>query len=325
MSRVSVSNLVGQSPVFMETVRLILRVAETDAPVLIEGETGTGKEIAARAIHYGGTRRDRPFVPVNCGAIPESLIENEFFGHKRGAFTDARTEWVGLLRLAHSGTLFLDEVDALPPKAQVALLRFLQDQRFRPLGSTVEQSADVRIIAASNRDLARLADTGGFRIDLLFRLKVLFLELPPLRRRYGDIPLLASYFLAACSARYNLARKRLDAAAMSKLEAYPWPGNVRELENLVHRGFLLADGEVVAMDDPVLRACRSELDPTAADNYQSAKAEAISSFNRRFLTGLMARTHGNVSAAAAQAGKERRALGKLLKKYGIDPDGFRDA
>jgi two-component system response regulator GlrR len=318
-------NLVGQSLAFIQTVRLIQRIAETDAPVLIEGETGTGKEVAARAIHYGGARRDRPFVPVNCGAIPENLIENEFFGHKRGAFTDARTEWVGLLRLAHSGTLFLDEVDALPPKAQVALLRFLQDQKFRPLGSTVEQTADVRIIAASNRDLSRLADEGSFRIDLLFRLKVLFLELPPLRRRYGDIPLLVSHFLVAYSARYNLARKRLDGAAMPKLEAYSWPGNVRELENLVHRGFLLADGEVVEMDDPVLRVCPPALEATAAGNYRTAKAEAISSFNHRFLTGLMARTHGNVSAAAAHAGKERRALGKLLKKYGIDPDSFRNA
>ncbi len=325
MSRVTVANLIGQSPVFLETVRLIQRIAATDAPVLIEGETGTGKEVAARAIHYAGIRRDRPFVPVNCGAIPENLIENEFFGHKRGAFTDARTEWVGLLRLAHTGTLFLDEVDALPPKAQVALLRFLQDQRFRPLGSTVEQCAEVRIIAASNRDLSKLVDEGSFRIDLLFRLKVLLLELPPLRRRHGDIPLLVSHFLNACSARYNIARKHLDAAALPALEAYSWPGNVRELENLVHRGFLLTDGELVTIDDPVLPASRSASGATQGDTYRIAKAEAMSSFNHRFLTSLMARTNGNVSAAAAKAGKERRAFGRLLKKYGIDPSGFKDA
>jgi DNA-binding NtrC family response regulator len=317
------SNLVGRSVAFRETVRLIQRIAETDAPVLIEGETGTGKEVAARAIHYGGSRRDRPFVPVNCGAIPENLIENEFFGHKRGAFTDARADWVGLLRLAHAGTLFLDEIDALPPKAQVALLRFLQDQKFRALGSPVEQTSDVRIVAASNRNLTRLADQDQFRIDLLFRLKVLFLELPPLRERPGDIPLLANHFLIGCSARYNLARKRFDTASMPMLEAYGWPGNVRELENVVHRGFLMADGEVVTITDPELRP--ADVDVGAGDNYRVAKAEALRSFNRRFLTDLMARTGGNVSAAAARAGKERRALGKLLKKYDIDPSGFRDA
>jgi len=318
-----VSNLIGRSAAFTEAVNLIQRVAQTDAPVLIEGETGTGKELAARAIHYGGDRRDRPFVPVNCGAIPENLIENEFFGHKRGAFTDARADWVGLLRLAHGGTLFLDEVDALPPKAQVALLRFLQDQKFRALGSTVEQTSDVRIVAASNRNLTHLADQGFFRIDLLFRLKVLLLELPPLRERHGDIPLLAKHFLAGCSARYNLPRKRLDASSLPMLEGYAWPGNVRELENVVHRGFLLTDGELVKVMDPALR--RAEDEAVATDSYRAAKAEALRSFNCRFLTGLMARTGGNVSAAAAQAGKERRALGKLLKKYGIDPDAFRNA
>lgn len=319
------AGLVGQSPAFLETVRMIQRIAETDAPVLIEGETGTGKEVAARAIHYGGGRRDQPFVPVNCGAIPENLVENELFGHKRGAFTDARADWVGLLRLAHGGTLFLDEVDALPPKAQVALLRFLQDHKIRPLGGTVEQSADVRIIAASNQDLKQLTDHGGFRIDLLFRLKVLFLAIPPLRRRHGDIPLLVGHFLTACGARYNMAHKRMDHAAMPALEAYGWPGNVRELENVVHRSFLLTDGDLVTMDDPSLRPSTSEFDTRAADNYRTAKTEAMSSFNRRFLTGLMSRTRGNVSAAAARAGKERRALGKLLKKYGIDPDAFRNA
>jgi len=325
MSRLNVANLIGVSPVFQQTVRLIQRIAETSAPVLIEGETGTGKEVAARAIHYAGVRRDRPFVPVNCGAIPESLIENEFFGHNRGAFTDARAEWVGVLRLADGGTLFLDEVDALPHKAQVALLRFLQDRTFRPLGSTVEHTADVRVVAASNRSLDGLAEEGSFRVDLLFRLKVFYLLLPPLRERHGDIPLLAGHFLSECTARYGLPRKRLDAGAISAMEEYPWPGNVRELENLVHRAVLTANGEAIAFDDPQVREAASRASTRALENYRAAKAEAIRSFDRRFLTGLMARTRGNVSAAAAHAGKERRALGKLLKKYGIDPRGFRNA
>jgi transcriptional regulator with GAF, ATPase, and Fis domain len=325
MSRVTFSNLIGQSQAFRETVRLIQRIAETQAPVLIEGETGTGKEVAARAIHYGGPRRDRAFVPVNCGAIPEALIENELFGHKRGAFTDARSDWVGLLRLAHGGTLFLDEVDALTPKAQVVLLRFLQDQKFRPLGSSLEHTADVRIIAASNRSLAQLAEEGGFRIDLLFRLKVLFLVLPPLRERDGDVLLLAGHFVAECSSRYGMGRKRFTPGVGSVLESYGWPGNVRELENFVHREFLLADGDLISVTDPSMQHMGGRQERATAENYRAAKAEAISRFDRGFLLRLMARTNGNVSAAAAQAGKERRALGKLLKKYGIDPRGFRDA
>src|SRR5919106_645401 len=169
--------MIGQSKAFLETIKLIAKIAVYDAPVLIEGETGTGKELAARAIHYQGARRDQPFVPVNCGAIPDLLIENELFGHRKGAFTDARNDQLGLIAHANSGLLFLDEVDALTPKGQVALLRFLQDQHYRPLGSRQEHKADVRIIAASNVNLTRLAEADLLRMDLLYRLKILFLEL----------------------------------------------------------------------------------------------------------------------------------------------------
>src|SRR5262245_238466 len=174
---------------------MLSRIARFDVPALIEGETGTGKEIAARVVHYQSTRRNRPFIPVNCGALPEALVENELFGHERGAYTDARESTPGVVALAEGGTLFLDEIDALSSKAQVALLRFLQDQRYRPIGAHADRRADVRVIAATNQSLEQLADRGQFRSDLLFRIKVLFVDLPPLRRRQGDAKLLAEHFL----------------------------------------------------------------------------------------------------------------------------------
>jgi two-component system response regulator GlrR len=323
--------LIGESPSFMAAKRLISRIATCDAPVIIEGETGTGKELAARAIHYQGARRDRAFVPVNCGALPDALIENELFGHKRGAFTDARSDFPGLLRLADTGTLFLDEIDGLSPRAQVSLLRFLQDRRYRPLGSRSEECVDVRIIAASNRDLSELADGGAFRMDLLFRLKLLFIELPPLRQRPGDPELLAEHFLCECQRRYGRPAKRLHQTFRTHINLHSWPGNVRELENFIHREFLLTDDPELAYRAPemnlrVARAADEGSDSFGGnEGYRMAKARAIAQFDREFLSALLARTGGNVSHAARVSGKERRALGKLLKKYGIQPLQFRDA
>src|SRR4029077_10830352 len=195
--------MIGNSPALLAALGLIDKIARCDAPVIIEGETGTGKELAARAIHYWGKRSVRPFIPVNCGAIPDALIENELFGHRPGAYTDARGEYTGLIAHAQHGTLFLDEVDTLTPRAQVTLLRFLQDQQYRPLGGGAACSADVRIIAASNGDLAKLTEGGLFRLDLLFRLQILELRLPPLRERPGDVTLLASHFLRICAERFG--------------------------------------------------------------------------------------------------------------------------
>jgi DNA-binding NtrC family response regulator len=326
--------LIGKSPAFVAAKRLISRIAACDAPVIIEGETGTGKELAARAIHYQGARQNRAFVPVNCGAFPDTLIENELFGHKRGAFTDARTEFPGLLRLADGGTLFLDEVDSLSLRAQGTLLRFLQDQRFRPLGSRSEESADVRIVAAANRDLAQLVEAGAFRSDLLFRLKVLFVELPPLRLRPGDPELLAAHFLEQCQHRYGRPAKRMHETFRRFVNDHSWPGNVRELENFMHREFLLSDDPELGCPaaSPSLSSLRAPSSADAVDvtddgpelemdisDYRTAKARVIEEFNRAFLRALLARNAGNVSRAARATGKERRALGKLLKKYGIKP------
>ena len=308
--------MIGRSAVFCSAQTLIEKMAAFDAPVLIEGETGTGKELAARAIHYQGARRDRPFVPVNCGAIPDTLIENELFGHRRGAFTDARFDHPGLVELAQGGTLFLDEVDALTPKAQVTLLRFLQDQQFRPLGSRREQQADVRIIAASNHSLERQVAAGEFRLDLLYRLKLLHLMLPPLRERHGDAELLAEHFVKIGAARFNKPALPLDPATLAWFDRYDWPGNIRELENLIQREFLLAEGGHISIPAPP-RQIPAQPAGEPGFNYRQAKTRAISEFESRFLVDLMGRTKGNVSAAARISGTERRHLGRLLKKHGI--------
>ena len=313
--------MIGQSEGFRRVATLLSRFAECDAPVLIEGETGTGKEVAARAIHYKSTRHSKPFVPVNCGALPDTLIENELFGHRQGAYTDANRDIPGLVELAHGGTLFLDEVDSLTPRAQVILLRFLQDHRYRPLGARREEIADVRIIAASNRSLHKLMKQASFRPDLLFRINVLSLELPPLRDRAGDIELLAEQFIADCAQRYRRTPKTLSPRARAWLVSHSWPGNIRELENRIHRAYLLSDGAILDFCDDT--NAPSEEPINAATSYADARSHALDSFNRQYLTSLLSRSQGNVSQAAREAGKERRALGKLVKKYGIAVDELR--
>jgi len=313
-------NLLGQSPIFVEALRLLHRFARHDVPVLIQGETGTGKELASRLVHYQSARAERPFIPVNCGALPESLIENELFGHERGAYTDARTATQGLVSLADGGTLFLDEVDALSPKAQVVLLRFMQDQSYRPIGCARDRRANVRVITAANRNLEDLVREGGFRLDLLFRVKVLSVDLPPLRDRRGDIRLLAQHFLDECVRRQSQIAKRFHPETIAWMERHDWPGNVRELENFVQRQCLLSDGEEVRY--PTARAALPA-DPTVLAGYKAARAAALAHFDRGFLTALLARAGGNVTHAAREAGKERRSLGRMLKKYGIRPHDFR--
>lgn len=337
--------MIGASPAFLAILQLIDKLAACDATLLIEGETGTGKELAARAVHAKGARRDQPFVSVNCGALPDLLIENELFGHERGAYTDARADAPGLLSIANGGTLFLDEIDALTPKAQVILLRVLQEQCYRPLGARHEKTVDVRIIAASNRSLQSLARSGAFRDDLLFRINLLYLELPPLRARPGDAALLAMDFIRRFSERYQRPIKCVSRDTLQWFGRYAWPGNVRELENLLHREFLLADTELLAIPCPsteteteievgalaidqltssATQYSNNEIIVSAAcSQYAHAKENALKAFSERYLDQLMQQTRGNVSEAARHAGKERRALGRLLKKYGVAPAEYR--
>ena len=304
--------MIGRSSAFLAFHALLHKIAAYDAPVLIEGETGTGKELAAREIHYNSKRRNRPFVPVNCGALPDTLVENELFGHCRGAYTDAGAEQSGLVDLAQGGTLLLDEVDSLSRKAQVTLLRFLQDKEYRPLGARATRKADVRVIAASNRELEGLVQAGEFRLDLFYRLRILCVHAPPLRERHGDARLLAEQFVLEAAASFDKPALPFDADALAWLDEYAWPGNVRELENTVQRAFLLADGPSIALS----ARTGSGNDSGEALDYHSAKSQAIHQFERRFLSDVMQRTGGNITAAARLIGTERRHLGRLLKRLG---------
>jgi DNA-binding NtrC family response regulator len=310
--------LIGASPRFRQVVAQIDRLAEVDATVLISGESGTGKEVAARAIHYQSERRDRPFVPVNCGAISEHLVESELFGHERGAFTDAKTTYQGLVGEADGGTLMLDEVDALNLKAQAALLRFLQDHSYRRLGSGVQRQADVRVLVASNADLEALAKARLFRQDLLYRLNVLSLEMPPLRTRGGDAVELARAFLARLSRRYRMPGKQLHPDAIAFITQYQWPGNVRELENIIHRDFLMCRESELTLQDVRMRFAtdnKSSFPAVSGTGFKEAKALAVAEFERLYVREVLALAQGNLSAAARLAGKDRSAFGKLVRKY----------
>ena len=315
---------IGESPGFLCMRQSIQRIARAMAPVLIEGETGSGKELAARAIHYLSERRNRPFVPINCGAIPEHLVESELFGHTRGAFTDARQARPGVIAQANGGSLFLDEIDSLSSKAQVVLLRFLQDSRYRPIGQDREHESDVRILAASNRPLRALAASGEFRCDLLYRLDILCLHIPPLRERGEDVALLGRHFLKRFCLQYGFVEKSLHPETLQWMRDHRWPGNIRELENLVHRLVLMTDGEEIHHGGAEAQAVDADEHERLGGrrNFHDAKAIAIANFEQRYLAELMREAKGNVSAAARLAKKERRALGKLLRKHGIDRQGF---
>ena len=322
-------NLLGEHPRFLNAIRMLQRAAPSGAEVLVHGETGTGKELAARAIHYWSDRRSGPFIPINCGAIPDALTESELFGHARGAFTDAREPRQGLIAQARGGTLFLDELEALSLRGQIALLRFLQNQEYRPLGGALVRNADVRIVGATNVDLGHLSSTGQYRADLLFRLNVLTVEMPPLRARGDDVILLARAFVHRLNRRHPEGRKSLHSDAIASLRDYSWPGNVRELENCIHREFLLAEGPELRLASLGSAICSAVAMPKAEPgtltdrSFREAKARAVAEFERAYIAELLTRAKGNVSLAARLAGKERSRLGKLLRKHGLSGAKFR--
>lgn len=325
--------MLGQSAAFLMAREQLRRYAVCDVAVLVEGETGTGKELAAREIHYASFRRDCPFVPVNCGALPDNLIENELFGHERGAYTDAKSAQPGLIDHARGGTLFLDEVDALSPKAQVTLLRFLENNEFRPIGGGNSRVSNARVIAATNRSLHQCVADGQFRQDLEYRLNALYIKLPPLRERDGDVQLLATHFLDMAAQRLDGPCKTWTDEALQMLCAHSWPGNVREVENVALRAYMRTDQPVVdvsAIEELVDIACGKGIEAFVDKavepmdmRYLVAKGHALLAFERRYLTRLMICTSGNISSAARLSGTERRQLGKLLKKHGIDARRFR--
>ncbi|HEX8651023.1 MAG TPA: sigma-54 dependent transcriptional regulator [Pyrinomonadaceae bacterium] len=314
--------IVGESEGFLSEVNRIPLVARCDASVLITGETGTGKELCARAIHYLGPRADQPFVPVNCGAIPNELVENELFGHERGAFTGAIRQQVGLVREAEGGTLFLDEIDCMPLHAQVKLLRFLQEKEYRPLGSAKTMKADVRVIAASNNDCEESVRAGKLRQDLFYRLNVIPLKLPPLRERRDDIPLLACHFLEKYAAQFGHDGIVLAADALLALSRRDWPGNVRELENVVERAVALTEQDVITSESlglPPVEAAGHE------PSFKEAKISFIAQFERTYIQKLLVAYQGNITKAAQAAHKNRRAFWQLIRKYQIDVQSFKSS
>jgi two-component system, NtrC family, response regulator GlrR len=318
--KLGLQQLIGTSPTFLAETNKIPVVAKSDISVLISGETGTGKEMVGRAIHYLSPRASRPFVPVNCGAIPVELLENELFGHERGAFTGAAGTREGLIQEAENGTLFLDEVDCLPLLAQVKLLRFLQDKEYRPLGSTKAIRGDVRIIAASNANLETAVANGALRRDLYYRLNVVPINLPPLRERPKDILLLARYFLAQYSAKLNSPATEFSSDAQSKLMLYSWPGNVRELEHVIERVVVLCTQRTIQESHIVFPGENDQLNRLS---FQEMKANVISQFETNYIQNLLIAYKGNISRAAQAAQKERRTFWQLVRKHKIDVQKFK--
>ncbi len=321
--RYDFSQIVTASPALGRVLDVVRKVADTKTTVLIQGESGTGKELLARAVHHNSPRHEKPFVAVNCGAVPAALMESEFFGHVKGAFTGADRAKEGLFAAADGGTLFLDEVGELGAELQVKLLRVLQDEEIRPVGSVRAQKVDVRLLAATNQDLERLIAERRFREDLYYRLAVIRLRLPPLRERPEDVPLLANHFLNLLAERHKRARGRLSEAALARLARLPWRGNVRELMNVVEQAFLLADGPVIGTDH--LPSAPAEVGPAAipappldgGGGLKSAVGALAGQTERRLIAQALEENGGNRTRAAAALGISRRALQMKIKAHGL--------
>jgi DNA-binding NtrC family response regulator len=315
--RYDLGSLVGEDEQLRSVLEVVGRVAPTDASILITGESGTGKELVAEAVHRNSRRRDRPFVKVNLGGVATTLFESEMFGHVRGAFTDARTNRAGRFELAEGGTIFLDEIGEVEPSAQVKLLRVLQDRTYEVLGSSATRTADVRVVSATNRDLAAMVQHGQFREDLLYRLNLITLHLPPLRDRPGDVPLLASRFLRTFAQAYGRESLALSPAALRWLQAQPWPGNVRQLRQWLERTVLVCGHD---------RLEPSDLETTAAMQERGAPPDALppvgsmtlDEIERGMILKSLRHHGGNLTRVAESLGMSRPALYRRLEKYGIE-------
>ncbi len=325
-ARTGLDAIVGEEQALIAIKAKLPAIARAEATALISGETGTGKEMIARAIHYLSHRAHAPFLPVNCGAIPTELFENELFGHKPGAFTDARTAAPGMIAEAEGGTLFLDEVDTIPLLAQVKLLRFLQQKTYRSLGGAAFQQADVRIIAATNVDLEAKVEGGAFREDLYYRLNIIPITLPPLRERRGDIPLLARHLLGKYVRPEERGAWQFSSESLELLQGYPWPGNVRELENLIQQIVAIRSPGVIGPETLPSRFRPELLEPPAA-TFREAKARVVAGFEREYASRLLTAYNWNITRAAQAAEKDRRAFARLIKKHGIErpPASMREA
>ena len=310
--------IIGTSAGIREVVQKVGMVAKSDVSVIIYGESGTGKEIAARTIHRFSHRENRPFVAVNCAALPETLLENELFGHVKGAYTGAHTSQKGLFEEADGGTLFLDEIGEIPPAFQVKLLQVLQSYEFKRVGGTKTIKVDVRVVFATNRDLARSMREGTFREDLFYRINVVPIVVPPLRERKEDIPLLVNHFLQTFAEELGKSVDGYSPEAMRKLMSYDWPGNVRELQNKIKQSIVTATGPLVGPDDIWLEATETTTSSVNIErSFADLKRETIDHFERSYLEALLPSCGGNVSEAARRSGMHRKNLYLLLKKHGL--------
>jgi two-component system response regulator PilR (NtrC family) len=307
--------LLGQSKVMEQVRTLISKLSRSQAPVYISGESGTGKELAARLIHQQGPRGDHAFVAVNCGAIPQELMESELFGHKKGSFTGASGDKEGLFKSADGGTLFLDEIADLPLHMQVKLLRAIQEKRIRPIGGHKEIPVDVRIISATHKQLAKLVEQGEFRQDLFYRINVIELPLPPLRERREDIPLLTQHFLTRLSRQNHIKKPKISPAALQQLVAYPFPGNIRELENILERSVTLLEGDSLQIEDLFLPH-QPQANPAPQD--QQPLGDMMEAVEREAIVKALEETRWNRTAAAKKLGMSLRSLRYRLDKLGIE-------
>jgi two-component system response regulator PilR (NtrC family) len=316
-ARQAYTGLLGNSQVIKNIQETITKLARSQAPVYISGESGVGKELVARLIHERGPRADKPFIPVNCGAIPGELMESEFFGHKKGSFTGAVSDKDGLFQAANGGTLFLDEVADLPLHMQVKLLRVIQEKSVRPIGAQRETPIDVRILSATHKDLAALVDSGGFRQDLFYRINVIELHVPGLRQRSNDIPLLARHILERLADENGMTPPSLSNEAMSALQDYQFPGNVRELENILERAITLCEGNIIQATDLRLPSGVAAANP-AGDSGKVALEPYLDTIEKETIIKALEQTRYNKTAAAKLLGITFRALRYRLKKLGLD-------
>jgi Nif-specific regulatory protein len=319
--RYDFSNIVGTSRPMQDVYEQVAQVAKTNTTVLIRGESGTGKELIARAIHYNSLRADKPFIKVSCAALPESLIEAELFGYEKGAFTGAYSRKKGRFELADRGTLFLDEIGDLSPPTQVKLLRVLQEREFERLGGTETLSVDVRLIAATNRDLEEALRQGTFREDLYYRLNVFTIYLPPLRERKSDILLLADHFLEKYARLHRKDIRRISTPAIDMLTSYHWPGNVRELENIIERAVLVCEGNVIHSHHlpPTLQTAEA-----SGTLPRRSLAEAVQAYEKDLILDALKTSRGNIARAARLLSTTKRILGYRIKRLKIDVTRFKE-
>jgi DNA-binding NtrC family response regulator len=323
----TLGDMVGRSVTMQKVFARIRKLADSEVTVLIRGETGTGKELAARAIHRLSARAEAPFVTVNCPALQETILESELFGYRKGAFTGADRNHPGLFDRAGGGTIFLDEIGDLSPSVQTKLLRVLQNKKIHPVGAANDHPVDVRILAATNRDLEARMDENRFRRDLYYRLNVASVQMPPLRSIREDIPVLLDHFLEKAARQCDQARKSVSTEVVNRLLAHPWPGNIRQLENAVQNWYALTSESEI--EERHLESENVSPDPESAQDidlslsYRQLKEQALATFTRSYLEKLLTRHRGNVSLAARHSGIKRQSLQKIIRRHGVDPERFR--